>query len=81
MRRILMLPVRFYRAFLSPLKPRCCRFEPTCSEYALVALREHGSLRGCWLTLRRILRCHPFCEAGYDPVPQRHDADQRARNT
>ena len=81
MRRVLMLPVRFYRAFVAPLKPRCGRFEPTCSEYALVALREHGSLRGCWLTLRRILRCHPFCEAGYDPVPQRRESGQRARNT
>jgi len=76
-----MLPVRFYRAFLSPLKPRCCRFDPTCSQYALDALREHGSLRGSWLTLRRILRCHPFCASGYDPVPPRRDAGQRARNT
>lgn len=81
MRQVLMVPVRFYRAFLSPLKPRCCRFDPTCSQYALDALREHGSLRGSWLTLRRILRCHPFCKAGYDPVPPRRDAGQRARNT
>jgi putative membrane protein insertion efficiency factor len=81
MRQVLMLPVRFYRKFLSPLKPRCCRFDPTCSQYALDALREHGSLRGSWLTLRRILRCHPFCKAGYDPVPPRRDPGQRARNT
>ncbi len=79
MKCLLMLPVRFYRRFLSPLKPRCCRFEPTCSQYALDALRTHGSLRGVWLTVRRILRCHPFCEAGYDPVPPARTRDQRAR--
>lgn len=81
MNRLLMLPVRFYRRFLSPLKPRCCRFEPTCSQYALDALRVHGSIRGLWLTARRLLRCHPFCEAGYDPVPPRRARAHRARNT
>ena len=82
MSRILMLPIRFYRRFLSPLKPRCCRFDPTCSQYALDALREHGSLRGMWLTMRRIVRCHPFCEAGYDPVPKRKQPqNQRAEKT
>ena len=82
MNRILMLPIRFYRRFLSPLKPRCCRFDPTCSQYALDALREHGSLHGMWLTVRRILRCHPFCAPGYDPVPQRKQTpSQRAEKT
>jgi putative membrane protein insertion efficiency factor len=81
MRRLLMLPVWIYRRFLSPLKPRCCRFEPTCSQYALEALATHGSVRGLWLTVRRILRCHPFCEAGYDPVPPPKPGNQRARNT
>jgi putative membrane protein insertion efficiency factor len=77
-----MLPIRFYRRFVSPLKPRCCRFDPTCSQYALDALREHGSLRGMWLTMRRIVRCHPFCEAGYDPVPPRKPPQsQRAEKT
>jgi putative membrane protein insertion efficiency factor len=80
--QILMLPVRFYRRFLSPLKPRCCRFDPTCSQYALDALREHGSLHGMWLTVRRILRCHPFCAPGYDPVPKRKQTPrQRAEKT
>ena len=79
MNRLLMLPVRFYRRFVSPMKPRCCRFEPTCSEYALDALRVHGSIRGLWLTARRLFRCHPFCEAGYDPVPPAQQRIQRAR--
>ena len=71
MRWLLMAPVWLYRRLLSPFKPRCCRFVPTCSSYALEALRVHGAIVGSWLTLRRILRCHPFCEPGYDPVPGR----------
>ena len=68
---LLQLPIRFYRRFLSPLKPRMCRFEPTCSAYALEALQRHGAVRGLWLALRRLLRCHPFCAGGHDPVPAR----------
>lgn len=68
---LLSLPVRFYRRVISPLKPPTCRFHPTCSSYALEALRAHGAFKGSWLTLRRLCRCHPFCEAGYDPVPDR----------
>ena len=66
-----MVPVWLYRRLVSPWKPRTCRFHPTCSQYALQALRERGAIVGCWLTLRRLLRCHPFCEPGYDPVPAR----------
>jgi putative membrane protein insertion efficiency factor len=69
MRFLLVLPVRLYQRLISPCKPRCCRFQPTCSSYAIEALRVHGAVRGCWLALRRILRCHPFCAPGYDPVP------------
>ena len=69
MRQVLMLPVRFYRAFLSPLKPRCCRFDPTCSQYALTALERHGALAGATLAAGRLLRCHPLCEGGFDGVP------------
>ncbi|MCR9244118.1 MAG: membrane protein insertion efficiency factor YidD [bacterium] len=69
MKWLLMAPVWLYRRCISPWKPACCRFRPTCSAYALEALRAHGALRGTWLTVRRILRCHPFCEAGHDPVP------------
>lgn len=58
-----------YRITLSPFLGRHCRFEPTCSRYGLDAYREHGPIRGTWLTARRILRCHPFSKGGYDPVP------------
>ncbi|MBE6213862.1 MAG: membrane protein insertion efficiency factor YidD [Rikenellaceae bacterium] len=61
--------VKFYQYCISPLKPPCCRFTPTCSQYALQALRKHGPIKGSWLTLKRILRCHPWGGSGYDPVP------------
>jgi uncharacterized protein len=67
--RVLILLVTAYRRFLSPLLGPQCRFHPTCSAYAIQALRTHGALRGTWLTVRRIGRCHPFNPGGYDPVP------------
>lgn len=66
---ILILPIRFYQAAISPFLPKACRFEPTCSSYAMEALRVHGPLRGSWLAIRRILRCHPWGGCGFDPVP------------
>lgn len=66
---LLILPIRLYRACISPLLPPSCRFTPTCSQYAIEALRKHGPLRGLWLTVRRLLRCHPWGGSGYDPVP------------
>lgn len=69
--RPLIFGVRFYQAALSPLFGGHCRYHPSCSEYAVEALATHGALRGSWLTLRRVLRCHPFAGAGYDPVPPR----------
>lgn len=66
---VLALPVHFYRMCISPMLPPSCRFTPTCSQYALEALRRHGPLRGTWLAIRRILRCHPWGGSGYDPVP------------
>ena len=69
MRWLLLVPVLLYQRLLSPLLPHRCRFEPSCSCYAAQALRAHGGLRGGWLALRRILRCHPFTEPGHDPVP------------
>ncbi|MDE7125571.1 MAG: membrane protein insertion efficiency factor YidD [Muribaculaceae bacterium] len=66
---ILRLPVIFYRYCISPLKPPTCRFTPTCSEYTLEALRKHGPLKGIYLSVKRILRCHPWGGSGYDPVP------------
>lgn len=64
-----MLAVRGYQIVLSPFLGGRCRFEPSCSVYALEALRRHGGLRGGWLTLRRLLRCHPWGGCGHDPVP------------
>ena len=69
MKRILMALVRFYRTAISPYRPPCCRFTPTCSQYAIEALRKHGPLKGLYLAVRRILRCHPWGGSGYDPVP------------
>ena len=66
---LLILPVRFYQLFISPLLPPSCRFVPSCSQYALEALRKHGPVKGLWLALRRIARCHPWGGSGYDPVP------------
>ncbi|MCR5833669.1 MAG: membrane protein insertion efficiency factor YidD [Selenomonadaceae bacterium] len=69
MTRFLISLVKFYRRWLSPLKSPCCRFVPTCSAYALEALQKYGWARGSLLTLKRIVRCNPFCKGGYDPVP------------
>ncbi|MBU0798335.1 MAG: membrane protein insertion efficiency factor YidD [Alphaproteobacteria bacterium] len=67
--RLLRLPIHGYRYVISPLLGVNCRYGPSCSEYALEALAVHGALRGGWLALRRILRCHPWGGSGYDPVP------------
>ncbi|MEU9836413.1 membrane protein insertion efficiency factor YidD [Streptosporangium sp. NPDC048047] len=69
--RTLMAPIRLYRAYVSPLLGPRCRFHPSCSAYGLEALAVHGALRGTWLTIRRIGRCHPFHPGGFDPVPPR----------
>ena len=70
MKRILMALVRFYRTAISPYRPPCCRFSPTCSQYALEALEKYGALKGGWLTFKRLLRCNPFNHGDfYDPVP------------
>ena len=68
-RRLLICLIRFYRAAISPAFPACCRFTPTCSQYALEAVEKYGAVKGGYLALRRILRCHPLHEGGYDPVP------------
>ena len=68
-RRAMLAMVRFYKKYLSPLLPPVCRFEPTCSQYALEAIEWHGAWKGGWLTLRRLLRCQPFSRGGFDPVP------------
>ena len=66
---LLLSPIYFYRACISPLTPPSCRFTPTCSAYAIEAIQKHGPVKGLWLAIRRILRCHPWGGSGYDPVP------------
>ncbi len=68
MKRILIFFIRIYRRFISPLKKPCCRFYPTCSQYAIDALGKYGAVKGSFLATKRILRCNPFCKGGYDPV-------------
>ena len=67
--RAVLLVLRFYRRWISPLKPPSCRYTPTCSAYAVEAVLRYGALRGGWLAVRRVLRCHPWARGGYDPVP------------
>ncbi|GAA0325794.1 membrane protein insertion efficiency factor YidD [Bacillus carboniphilus] len=62
--------IRFYQKFISPIKPPTCRFYPTCSHYGLEAIKKHGFMKGGYLTITRILRCHPFHPGGIDPVPE-----------
>jgi len=69
MRALALVPLRFYKRFLSPLLPPMCRFDPTCSIYMMQAIEKHGTLRGVWLGMRRLSRCHPFNPGGWDPVP------------
>jgi putative membrane protein insertion efficiency factor len=71
MRRLLIFFIQLYQWFLSPILPfNSCRFVPSCSEYAVEAIAKHGIFKGCWLSVKRIARCHPFYKhAGYDPVP------------
>lgn len=66
----LLFVIRAYQAGISPLLPATCRFSPTCSEYARVAIDRHGAARGSWLAARRLLRCHPLGGRGHDPVPE-----------
>lgn len=68
---LLVTPIRLYKALLSPLLPPLCRFHPSCSVYAMGAIRTHGPLKGSWLAVRRLSRCHPFHPGGLDPVPPR----------
>ena len=66
---LLMLPIKFYQRCISPFTPPVCRFTPTCSNYAIEAIKKHGPFKGTWLAVKRILRCHPWGGSGYDPVP------------
>ena len=65
----MLVMLRFYKREISPMLPPCCRYTPTCSEYAMQAVEKYGAVKGGWLAAKRILPCHPFHEGGYDPVP------------
>ena len=71
MKHLMIWLIRLYQKFISPLKPPCCRFTPSCSTYAIEAFKKRGFFVGLALTVWRILRCNPFCKGGYDPVPEK----------
>ncbi|OOM11055.1 membrane protein insertion efficiency factor YidD [Clostridium saccharobutylicum] len=68
MKKLLINLINFYRKYISPRRPSCCRFIPTCSQYALDAINKYGVFKGSIMAIYRILRCNPFCKGGYDPV-------------
>ena len=71
LKKIIIALIRFYQLALSPLKQPTCRFSPTCSQYSIEAIERFGAIKGTYLSVRRILKCHPFHEGGYDPVPEK----------
>jgi len=73
MKFLVLALIRIYQWTLSPVVGGCCRFQPSCSEYAMEAVRTHGAIAGTWMGLRRIFRCHPFNPGGYDPVPAKRN--------
>lgn len=80
MRQILIVLIKLYRYAISPYLAPSCRYTPTCSSYAIEAIERHGLFRGSWLAVRRISRCHPWHEAGYDPVPENNDLTATGRD-
>lgn len=73
MKKLFIKLIRLYQRYISPLTPPTCRFHPTCSNYAIEAISEHGVLKGTWFAIKRILKCHPFHPGGFDPVPPKKD--------
>jgi putative membrane protein insertion efficiency factor len=69
LKKFFIVAIKFYRKNISPLKQPCCIYIPTCSQYAIEAIEKHGAIKGGFLSIKRILRCHPFSKGGYDPVP------------
>jgi putative membrane protein insertion efficiency factor len=80
MKSVIQFALRGYKRWISPMLPNACRFVPTCSEYAMEAVQRHGALRGSWLAACRLLRCHPFAHAGYDPVPPESHSSRHVCN-
>jgi len=83
LKRILIFPfmllIRFYQVAISPYTPASCRYAPTCSHYALESLKIHGLLKGGWLAVKRISKCHPWGGSGYDPVPEKEGDNKKER--
>lgn len=77
MKRLLIRGIRFYKRHISPHLPEACRFQPTCSQYAVTAIERYGAWKGGWMALWRIMRCNPFAKGGYDPVPEDENATIR----
>ena len=75
LKKIFILPIRFYQLAISPMLGPKCRFQPTCSHYAVQAIEEWGVIKGTWLGIKRILKCHPWGPHGYDPVPKRKEGE------
>lgn len=80
MSNLLIKLIKFYQKNISPAKIPCCRFVPSCSAYAIEAIRVHGSIKGSALAFRRILRCNPLCKGGYDPVPEKREKSKFKNN-
>ena len=78
MKQAVQFGLRMYRRFVSPMLPHSCRFVPTCSEYAMEAVERYGALRGGWMAVGRVLRCHPFVRGGFDPVDHRQEIGETA---
>ncbi|MEE3170966.1 MAG: membrane protein insertion efficiency factor YidD [Pseudomonadota bacterium] len=81
MRKLLLLPIRVYQYAISPLMASHCRHYPTCSQYAIEAINRHGAAKGLLLAIRRLLRCHPWAQGGYDPVPGTGTSEQHQAGT
>ena len=79
MKKILILLIKLYQKFISPMFPAKCRFYPTCSQYTLEAIKEYGAIKGTYLGVKRILKCHPFHEGGYDPIPKRENKNSEGK--
>lgn len=77
MKSFMLKAIRFYRRHISPRKTPCCRYSPTCSQYALTAIERYGAAKGGWMAFKRVMRCNPFHEGGYDPVPEDPNATLR----
>ncbi|MEI5908775.1 membrane protein insertion efficiency factor YidD [Bacillus spongiae] len=77
MKKIMIFLIKIYQKFISPIKPPTCRYYPTCSHYGVESISRFGALKGGWLTLKRILRCHPFHPGGIDPVPEKYPTSKK----